>query len=356
MKAIEDTPAPPTPDAILDRAGKHLIATLRPGLAGLSAPVGAGIVDGLEAVVAEVRAHLGAGSDPGATNARLPMVDARLIAALRGAVLQLPLADDAAGATVIVLRAVEAVLQRIIGPDHDSLAARLARPDALQLLVEVAHDLRSPLTSILFLSETLRTGHSGEVNVQQRSQLGLIYSAAMGLAALASNVIDLAREGRGLIDGEPELYSLSEMVQGVEEMVRPMAEEKSVELRIAVPEFEKTFGHPMATGRVLLNLTTNALRFTDEGWVEIGARRLSHTVVAFYVRDTGRGISQDRLADLFSPFKRRLGGSGHFFSGSGVGLSIARRLVRAMGAQLEVDTSMERGTCFSFELESRPLK
>jgi signal transduction histidine kinase len=82
-------------------------------------------------------------------------------------------------------------------------------PDAFELLVEVAHDFRSPLTSILFLAEALRDGHSGPVTDVQRSQLGLVYSAAFGLASIASDIMDLAREEKDLTADEAEPFSLA---------------------------------------------------------------------------------------------------------------------------------------------------
>ena len=234
-----------------------------------------------------------------------------------------------------------------------TLRDQMEGPSAFELLVDVAHDFRSPLTSILFLAETLRDGHSGEVTDLQRSQLGLMYSAAFGLASVASDVVDLARRGQDLVGDEPEPYALAEVFRNVERLVRPIVEEKGLELRIVVPGQGKAEGHPHALSRVLLNLTTNALKFTDQGSVEIGVRWLPRARLEFYVQDTGRGIPEERQRDLFHPFKRRLGESqeGHFFSGSGVGLSIARRLVQAMGSELEFETSDDTGTRFFFILE-----
>ena len=106
---------------------------------------------------------------------------------------------DAAG-VLRMLGAVERVHQIIEHDDAHRFSARLAGPGGLELLVEVGHDLRSPLASILFLAETLRKGQSGDVNAVQERQLGLIYSAAFGLSTVASDVIAFARGGDRLID------------------------------------------------------------------------------------------------------------------------------------------------------------
>lgn len=242
--------------------------------------------------------------------------------------------------------------------DAADLRSRMLGPDAFELLVEVAHDFRSPLTSILFLSETLRDGHSGAVNDVQRSQLGLMYSAAFGLANVATDIVDLARRGLDLVDEEPIPYGFGEVFRNVERLVLPMVEEKGLELIIDLPRHGQSEGHPHALGRVLLNLTTNALKFTDEGSVEIGVRPLAHGRIEYFVKDTGRGIPTDRQEELFRPFKKRRGQGqkGDFFSGSGVGLSIARRLVEAMGSSLEFTTSDEKGTRFFFVLPAPPRR
>jgi signal transduction histidine kinase len=242
---------------------------------------------------------------------------------------------------------------------HDAgedLGTALRGPDAFELLVEVAHDFRSPLTSILFLAQALRDGHGGPVNDVQRSQLGLIYSAAFGLASIASDVMDLAREQRDLLDAEAEPFAVAEVFANVERMVRPLVEEKGLELRILVPDRAQARGHPHALSRVLLNLTTNALKFTDEGCVEMGVRSVPHGRMGYYVRDTGRGMSPDQQQALFQPFRPRGsdGRQGRYFSSSGIGLSIARRLLLAMGSDLQLESSDEKGSLFTFVLPAAP--
>jgi len=278
----------------------------------------------------------------------------RLVALIRTALLErlaalLPPPD---GRELLrMLGAVERVAQRIEVDWSQRFADRLSGPDGLELVVEVAHDLRSPLTSILFLAETLQRGRSGPVNSVQERQLGLVYSAAFGLSSIASDVIELARGGDRLVDLDPIPFSITDILESVRDIVLPIAEEKSLSVRLAPPEADFRIGHPVALSRVLLNLTTNALKFTAEGFVEVAARQVSESGVEFSVRDTGRGIPPQSMATLFEPFRRRQKQGEYAFSGSGLGLSICRKLVEAMGSTLQVETRPDWGTRFYFVLD-----
>jgi signal transduction histidine kinase len=278
----------------------------------------------------------------------------RLLGIMRGALLDraqaLPAPPDP-GQLLRLLAAMEQVSQRLEADWSQHFTDRLSAPDGLELVVEVAHDLRSPLTSILFLAETLQRGRSGAVNPVQERQLGLIYSAAFGLSSVASDVIELARGGDRLVDLDPIPFSISDILESVRDIVQPIAEEKSLAVRLSTPEADFRIGHPVALSRVLLNLTTNALKFTAEGFVEVVARQTGARRVEFSVRDTGRGIPPQSMATLFEPFRRRQKPGEYAFSGSGLGLSICRKLVEAMGSTLQVETEQGAGTRFFFELE-----
>lgn len=238
---------------------------------------------------------------------------------------------------------------------EQSLAAELADRGGLGLVVEVAHDMRSPLTSILFLSEILHRGQSGPLNDVQKRQVGIIYSAALGLVGMASDMIEVARGGKHLADTTPQPFSINEMLSSVRDLVAPTAEEKSLELRIGRLTAAHRVGHPIALSRVLLNLTTNALKFTNEGTVELSAASVTGNTVEFVVQDSGPGISREALETLYQPFRREPNRrTGYSFSGTGLGLAICRRLVSAMGAELEVDTQESAGTRFSFRLDLPP--
>ena len=277
----------------------------------------------------------------------------RLLGLVRGAFLERVggQAGVDAGQLVRVLTAMEQVGLRLEADWSQHFADRLSAPDGLELVVEVAHDLRSPLTSILFLAETLQRARSGPVNPVQERQLGLIYSAAFGLSSVASDVIELARGGDRLVDLDPIPFSVTDILESVRDIVQPIAEEKNLTVRLTSPDADFRIGHPVALSRVLLNLTTNALKFTAEGFVEVTARQTAARAVEFTVRDTGRGIPPASMATLFEPFRRRQKPGEYAFSGSGLGLSICRKLVEAMGSRLEVETTQGVGTRFFFVLD-----
>ena len=279
----------------------------------------------------------------------------RLLEMLEGELLRRWKAGHVSGAEVLPeLAALRDVRTSIENRYQQLPGAPLLGPDGLEFLVEVVHDLRSPLTSVLFLAETLQQGRSGEVNDLQRRQLGLIYSAALALSSVANNALGLAREGDQLEEGEPTPFSVTELMEGVHDIVRPMAEEKTLAMHLVPPRVDRRLGHPLELSRALLNLTTNALKFTETGAVELGARDLDQNRVEFAVRDTGSGINPDAQATLFQPFRRPNGSRRYGFSSTGLGLAITDRLVQAMGGRLGFETRRGAGTRFYFELNLPP--
>lgn len=348
-----------TPSDLLDAATRRVAERIEE----IYHPLAPGGVQRAEGYLATLRAKLDEvirGADPATMRewvAASPLFEP-LMEALARELLAAPTDGDTAAATLTVLRACTVVRgSRRSAPaarvaDGEDLRSVMQGPGAFELLVEVAHDFRSPLTSILFLAEALRDGHSGPVTELQKSQLGLVYSAAFGLAGIAQDVMDLARREQDLLEADAQPFALIDVFRSVERMVLPIVEEKRLELRLVVPERWQAHGHPHALSRVLLNLTTNALKFTDEGTVELGVRAITHGRIEFYVQDTGRGISAEEQRTLFQPFRRRSDRTedGRYFSSSGIGLSIARRLLRAMGSDLRLDSSTGRGSRFSFVL------
>jgi signal transduction histidine kinase len=270
----------------------------------------------------------------------------RALDVLRGELLGAP---GDAERLLELMRACERVR---VGWDADwsaHFSSRLSEPDGLDLAVDIAHDLRSPLASILFLAEVLWQEHSGTVNDTQKRQLGIIYSAALRLISMASDIIELARGGN-LIEPEPVQFSLGELLASLRDILRPMAEEKGLDLRIASPTVDLRRGQPAALRRGLLNLASNSLKFTESGSVDVSAEEPGEGRVVFTVSDTGPGIPAEVRRRLFQPFRRVRGRRGYTFSGAGLGLAASRKLVEAMGGSLHVDSVDGRGTTFTFEV------
>lgn len=265
-------------------------------------------------------------------------------------------AEAASGAEALLeaLRRLEALRKASLPREAQEFVSRLTDPDGFELLVEVAHDLRSPLTSITFMAETLRAGYSGELTDLQKNQLGLIWSAALGMMSVLSDLMDLAKERANMFEDSPGPFSISGVFEEVRQMVEPMVVVKGIDLRLKPPMHERVIGHRLALFRVLLNLATNAIKFTEEGFVEVSARTVDRDRVEFSVRDTGRAIGEEAQKTLFEPFKKARDRRGYFFSGSGLGLSIARRYLRAMGTDLEFETKPGWGTRFHFDLLLTP--
>jgi signal transduction histidine kinase len=252
-----------------------------------------------------------------------------------------------------VIRSMESLRTHLAPPQQQMLATRLMGANASDLVVELAHDLRSPLTSIMFLAETLRRGQSGQVNDVQRQQLGIVYSAALSLTNIASDLIDLGREETFLTaDAAARTpMSLREVCDSVRAMVAPMAEEKRLDILTLTPDFDLRLGNAVSLGRVLLNLTTNAIKFTESGYVEIVAQEHGPHRVEFSVRDTGRGMDAETMDRLYEPFHRSQSRTGFHFSDTGLGLTICCRLVQLMGGKLEVETRAGWGSRFFFEID-----
>jgi signal transduction histidine kinase len=284
-----------------------------------------------------------------------PFVPAkRVLERLRRAFLEhaeAPDVRDQSADIVTIVRAFERVQDLLDLDAAHRFAARLVGHDAQQLVVEMAHDMRSPLGSILILAERLRAGAGGDLSAIQQRQLGLIYSAAFGLSALAGDVIELARGGTTLMDQDPIAFSVSDVLQSIMDILRPMAEEKRLTMKATGPSADVRIGHPSALNRVLLNLATNAIKFTNSGSVDVTCRELDPGHIEFSVRDTGRGIPVHVIANLFEAFRQRQIPGDYAFSSAGLGLSICQKLVRAMGGELQVETELEKGTRFFFVLE-----
>jgi signal transduction histidine kinase len=238
---------------------------------------------------------------------------------------------------------------RTSAPRGAALPACLTGSRSTQLLVEMAHDLRSPLTAILTLAESLQSGRSGPLTPGQHKQLGLIYASALRLCETTSDTLEFARgDGGGRVVRRP--FSVRQVLMDVRATVLPMAEEKELDVRVAEPAHERRHGDERALRRVLLNLTTNALKMTERGGVDLVVSEEEGDRLRFTVDDTGPGISPAAMKTLWLPFRPNARGPHSVFSSAGLGLAICRKLVAQMGGRIHVDSALGVGTRFSFAI------
>jgi signal transduction histidine kinase len=281
---------------------------------------------------------------------------AAMLAALRGMVLRAA-AEQRMGAehALQYLSAIETLAVTIDADAAVRFTNQFSGANALTLLVEVAHDMASPLGAIMMLVERLQRGGSGSVSPAQERHLALVYSAAFGLSTMASDMMELARGGARLLDEAPRAFSVGEVLRSVRDLVQPLAEEKRLSVRYSGPPVDRRVGLPAALNRVLLNLTTNAFKFTTVGAVTVLVEQGDDVAdLLFSVQDSGRGIPDAELAHIFSAFTQREASHDVVFSSTGMGLAICHKLVSAMGGTLAARSKPGRGTCFSFTLRLPP--
>ncbi len=253
--------------------------------------------------------------------------------------------------------AMVALLQRFDALDPARPRARaeaLLGSGGLETAAEIAHDFRSPLGSVLMLTDMLQKGQSGPVTALQRRQLSIIDGAAMALSSFAEDIIELVRGGRGLVEPEARPFSLTDLVLSLRDLVQPLADGKDLELRMSSVAADLRSGYPLVLRRVLLNLITNALKYTDSGYVELTIVPLEGDWVRFDVRDSGRGLPADVVARVRAsageiphepaPGTRRV-------SSSALGLGICMNLLATIGSELCVETEPRAGSRFHFEVE-----
>jgi signal transduction histidine kinase len=162
--------------------------------------------------------------------------------------------------------------------------------------------------------------------------------------------MELARGGARLVGPEPVPFSIAALMRAVRDVVQPLAEEKGLTLRFSGPVEDIRLGHPAAITRVLLNLVTNALKFTNNGSVTVTAFEADGGAVCFRVEDTGRGMPPAVAARVSAVFSREAGSPTYSFSSAGLGIAICRKLLDAMSGSMSIGAVSPVGTRVEFTL------
>jgi signal transduction histidine kinase len=186
----------------------------------------------------------------------------------------------------------------------------------------------------------------------QQRHLALVYSAAFGLSGMASDLMDLARGGARLLGEEPRAFSVADVLRQVRDVLQPLAEESGVSLRFSSPPGDKRVGQVSAIHRVLLNLATNALKFTTIGSVTVLVQQeAAPDELTFIVEDTGQGMPETDKSDIFANVSNVHHTHPGKISTDGLGLAICQKLVSAMKSELRAESQRDHGTRFMFSLQ-----
>ncbi len=209
-------------------------------------------------------------------------------------------------------------------------------------LANMSHEIRTPLTSVIGFAEVLEE----EVEEDFVRFARLIRESSARLKDVLNSVLRLSKLEVGAVEFEHEEVDLAVEVERTVKLLQPQAEDKDLTLRMEVPEEVPAWLDPGATGRILDNLVSNAIKYTPDGG-EVEVRLESREEWAeLQVDDTGEGIEEDFLPNLFEPFVQAPGEDGRN-EGSGLGLAITKRLVEGMDGEIEVHTEPGTGTCFT---------
>jgi len=220
-------------------------------------------------------------------------------------------------------------------------------------LSSMSHELRTPLNSIIGFTGIILQGMSGKVNKKQRKQLTMVKNSSNHLLSLINDILDISKIEAGKVELSLEEFSLDDVVREVVENFSTAASEKGLELLTEMPQEIMLFSDRRRMSQVLMNLVSNAIKFTDRGSIKIADKIPEDNNLEIRVIDTGGGIKQEDMDKLFKPFQQIDVSLNNKHEGTGLGLYLTKILVTLMGGDISVKSEYGRGSEFTLTI---PLK
>ena len=226
-----------------------------------------------------------------------------------------------------------------------------------EFLANMSHDIRTPMNGIFGM---LDLALSTELSKEQREYLSYVQASADALLEIINDILDFSKIEAKKIDLEAIEFDLREFLENVVTSMAVPAHKKGLEILYLLPPSLPTRvkGDPSRLRQILLNLVSNAIKFTESGEVVIradfGERETDYVTLEFAVSDTGIGIPEDKQESIFSAFTQAEDSTTRRYGGTGLGLAICAKLVKLMGGRIRVESKPGKGSTFSFSVNLRP--